>query len=507
MKIKSINELVSRKPIIGWLLFGCTMLVVFLLGLLVSAITERRAEAVFAYKPMVEFEEWEPRAEIWGKNFPRQYQTWLRTSDTTFRSEYMGNATIDVLAENPRLVILWAGYAFSRDYKQSRGHYYAIEDLYRTLRTGAPVDGKPSFQPNTCWTCKSSDVPRLLRTVSHPADFYRGSWDMLGHEITNPVSCADCHDPKNMTLVITRPALIEAFENMKKDIKAVTHQQMRSLVCAQCHIEYYFDKTKYEGVSYLVFPWHKGLTMEAMEAYYDSIGFVDWVHSISRVPMLKAQHPDYELFLMGIHAQRGLSCADCHMPFVNEGGMKFSSHHAVSPLLYVDRTCQVCHREKTDEMVRNVVDRHRQVRQIMHELEDLLVKAHIEAGTAWQYGATEQMMAQAIKLIRAAQWRWDFVAASHGGSFHAPIECMRILSDGILKIHLARMELQKALIALNALDKVKYPDISTKEKAQAFIGLNMKQLYEEKQRFLKEVVPQWQQKAKESQKKWNVKNL
>lgn len=68
-----------------------------------------------------------------------------------------------------------------------------------------------------------------------------------------------------------------------------------------------------------------------MESYYDSYGFADWTHTISRAPMLKAQHPDYELFKMGIHAQRGVACADCHMPFIAEGGVKYTSHHVQSP--------------------------------------------------------------------------------------------------------------------------------------------------------------------------------
>src|SRR5690606_35551098 len=128
------------------------------------------------------------------------------------------------------------------------------------------------------------------------------------------------------------PALLEAFENAGKDINKVSHQEMRSLVCAQCHVEYYFDKKIVEGVEYLKFPWDKGMTVEAAEAYYDSIGFSDWTHSISKAPMLKAQHPGYEIYLTGTHASRGISCADCHMPYMSEGGQKFTNHHIQSPL-------------------------------------------------------------------------------------------------------------------------------------------------------------------------------
>jgi nitrite reductase (cytochrome c-552) len=504
--MKSINQLVSKKPWLGWVLFLGTMMVVFFMGLLASTIVERRAEAVFAYTPIVEFEEWEPRNEIWGKNFPREYESWLLTSDTTYRSKYMGSATIDFLEEYPSLVMLWAGYAFSWDYKQSRGHYYAIHDLYHSLRVGAPVDGEKSNQPNTCWTCKSPDVPRLMKEMG-VKEFYSGTWETLGHQVVNPIGCADCHDANNMNLIISRPALVEAYERMGKDITKVSHQDMRSLTCAQCHVEYYFDKSKYEGVSYLVFPWDKGLSMEDMEAYYDEIGFTDWTHAISKAPMLKAQHPDYELFMKGVHYKRGISCADCHMPFHSQGGVKYSSHHAVSPLKYAHQTCQVCHREDTEQLIADVYERQDKIMESRVILEDLLVKAHVEAGFAWDNGASEVQMDKALKLIRAAQWRWDFVAASHGGSFHAPLECSRILAEGIHKAHEARLELNNIHHSLGVAGKVVYPDISTKAKAQKFIGLDMDKRRADKQKFLDEVVPQWGKMAEDRQSKWNVKNL
>lgn len=504
--MKSINQLVSKKPWVGWLLFLGTMVIVFVMGLLASSIMERRAEAVFAYTPQVEYEEWEPRNEVWGENFPREYESWLQTSDTSYRSKHMGSATIDMLEEHPVLVILWAGYAFSRDYKQSRGHFYAIQDIYTTLRTGAPVDGEVSIQPNTCWTCKSPDVPRLMKEMG-VAEFYKGTWETLGHEVVNPIGCADCHDAKSMNLIITRPALVEAYERMQLDITKATHQEMRSLACAQCHVEYYFDKKKIEGVSYLTFPWDKGKSMEEIESYYDSIEFYDWIHSISKAPMLKAQHPDYELFTNGVHYERGLACADCHMPFTNEGGVKYSSHHAVSPLMYVDQTCQVCHREDTEQMIKDVYERQDKVIESREILEDLLFKAHIEAGFAWDNGATEAQMKTILQLIRSAQWRWDFVAASHGGSFHAPLECSRILADGIHKAHQARLELNSLLYVLGVPGKVMYPDISTKAKAQDYIGLDMDKLRADKQKFLDQVVPEWAKRAAERQGQWIVKNM
>ena len=502
--MKSINEIVGKKPWLGWALFLLTMVIVFLLGLLASSIMERRTEAIFAYTPQVEYQDWEPRASVWGQNFPREYNTWGMTADTSFRSQYNGSVSRDALSESPELVVLWAGYAFAKDYNQPRGHFYAITDIQNTLRTGAPVDGKESPQPNTCWTCKSPDVPRLMNEMGI-SNFYKGTWEKLGHEIVNPIGCADCHDAKTMNLKISRPALVEAFGNMGKDITKASHQEMRSLVCAQCHVEYYFNKKNEEEVPYLTFPWHNGFSAEDMEKYYDKVEHVDWVHSISKTPMLKAQHPDYELHQSGIHAERGLSCADCHMPYINEGGQKFTSHHITSPLKYVHLTCQVCHREETEQLVENVTERQEKVIESRHILEKLLAKAHIEAGFAWEKGASEIEMKPVLDLIRKSQWRWDFVAASHGGSFHSPVESSRLLASGINLAQEARIELARILAGKGHNMPVEMPDISTKDKAQAYIGFDAKQAKADKAVFISKVVPIWLEKAKERESKYQVK--
>ncbi len=499
--MKPFTDQIKEKPWKGWVLFLVTIILVFCLGLLASSIIERRAEAVFAYTPKIEHSQWEPRNEVWGENFPRQYNSFLQTEDQSFKSKHNGSAHMDMLEEDPRLVILWAGYGFSKAYNQGKGHEHAIPDMYKIHRTGAPIDGKKSPMPNTCWTCKSPDVPRLMQEMG-VAEFYKGSWETLGHEVVNNIGCADCHDAQNMNLRISRPALVEAYDKMGIDINSVSHQDMRQLVCAQCHVEYYFGEGKY-----LIFPWEKGLTAEAMEAYYDEYEFKDWIHPISKAPMLKAQHPDFELFQAGIHAQRGLACADCHMPYINEGGQKFTDHKVQSPLNNIANTCQVCHREETQELLSNVYERQDKIKQTRNYLEDLLVRAHIEAGKAWELGAKEEQMKDILMDIRHAQWRWDYVAASHGGSFHAPIESARILGTGLDAAHDARLKLARLLASLGYNKEVPYPDISTKEKAQKYIGLDIEKMEADKQRFLEEVVPVWKEKAKEREKTYKTKNL
>lgn len=493
----------KRKPWMNWVLFIASLTIVFLLGLLVSTITERKMEAQFAYKPVNEIKELDPRNEVWGENFPREFQSYYKTADSTFKSKYNGNAMIDMLEVDPRLVVLWAGYGFAKDYNQGRGHVYAVEDIHNTLRTGGPTSKEDGPMPSTCWTCKSPDVPRLMNEQG-VAEFYKGKWSRLGEEVVNPIGCADCHDSKTMNLKITRPALIEAFERQGKDITKASHNEMRSLVCAQCHVEYYFNKNLpgKEGVPYLVFPWDDGMTVEGMEKYYDNVKHVDWVHQLSKAPMLKAQHPGYEVYKMGIHGQRGVSCADCHMPYKTEGGQKFTDHHIQSPLNNVANSCQVCHREEKDELINNVYANQDRIIENRDQLERLLVRAHVEAKQCWDLGATEEQMKDILHGIRLGQWRWDYAAASHGGSFHAPVEVGRVIAKGIDITQETRIKLAKLLMQLGFKGEVPYPNIETKEAAQKFIGLPIEKLEQEKETFKKELLPKWKAAAKEREAKY-----
>lgn len=490
--LKKLAEAIRNKPIIGWSIFAVTMVAVFLLGLLAASITERRAEiATIAANRIDVIETGDTRSENYKNNFRREYDTWKKTQEMDFRSKYNGNEMQDVLEDRPAMVILWAGYAFSKDYNAPRGHMYALDDNRNTLRTGTPEQEGDGPQPAACWVCKSPDVPRYMN--EHGIDeFYMHQWGDLGSEIVNPVGCATCHNSETMNLQISQPSLIQAFHDMGRNIDDVTPQEMRSLVCAQCHVEYYF-----KGDSKVVtFPWKDGMTVEDMEKYYDEIAFTDWTHKLSKAPMLKAQHPDYEVFLLGTHAQRGLSCADCHMPYKSEGGIKYSDHQIMSPLKNIANTCQVCHRDSEEKLLQYVYDIQDKANEIRNRVETELSKAHILAKNAWDNGATEAEMQNTLQLLRQAQWRWDFAVATHGGSFHAPIEIQRILAHSLDRSLQAQLEVQKVLFAHGVTD-VAMPDLTTKAKAQEYIGLDMKKEIEKKEEWKKTVVPKWLEEAKQ----------
>ncbi len=214
---------------------------------------------------------------------------------------------------------------------------------------------------------------------------------------------------------------------------------MRSLVCAQCHNEYYF-----KGDQKLVtHPWDNGLRVELEEKYYDDAGYKDWVHKETGAPILKAQHPEFEMWSQGIHARSGVACADCHMPYQREGAIKVSNHHVRSPLLNVAAACQTCHRVPEQELTARVTiiqDRNRQLLDRGQEAVIGLIDALVAAKNA---GATDAQLAKARDLQRKAQWRLDWVYAENSMGFHASQEAARILAEAIDYARQGELELAK----------------------------------------------------------------
>ncbi len=463
----------GSKPVMGWFLFLLTVAAVFGLGMLFASIMERRDEARIR-RPMVEIDKFETDSSKWAENWPRQHASYREMDDDKTMTKYGGSVPRDYLAETPANVILFSGYGFAKDYLQARGHTYAVEDVTETGRNNGKL-------PATCWSCKSPDVPRLMaefgkKKVDNPDDkslqelalkgageFYSHKWNDFTEEITHAIGCLDCHDPDTMKLRVSRPALIEAFERQGKDVNKVSHQEMRTLVCAQCHVEYYF---KGKG-KYLTFPWDDGMTPEAMEKYYNERDFKDWTHAISKTPMIKMQHPDYEVYSTGVHAFRGVSCADCHMPYRTEGGAKYSDHHLQSPLLNIANSCAVCHRwseEETRNRVIGIQDKNDEGRK---RAERAIAYAHFDIAACMQVGATDEQLKPIRSLVRTAQMNWDYVAANNGMGFHSPQECLRVLAKAVEKAQEARVEATRLLATYGYTKPVVYPDFSTKEKAQA----------------------------------------
>ncbi|MEE4254388.1 MAG: ammonia-forming cytochrome c nitrite reductase [Desulfuromusa sp.] len=469
------------------LTIGSVLIMVPLLLLAVS-IKENKADQE-TINSVPEIKKFESKSAEWGKYYPRQYDSYMLTRKS--------DEIKDVLKADPALVVMWSGYGFAKDYNAPRGHHYMLEDNINTLRTGGPVDDKTGPMPTACWTCKSPDVPRLIDKKGE-LDFFTGKWSRHGSEIVNPVGCADCHDNETMKLTVTRDYLKRALDAEGSEPFAdASHQDMRTLVCVQCHSEYYFKPTKWtdpdgteQTAKVVTFPWNNGLSAEAIEQYYDERDFSDWTHKLSKTKMLKAQHPGYETFKTGVHGQNNLACADCHMPYVREGGVKYSNHQVGSPLDDIANTCLNCHSGTEKEFTEMVNRKLERKNELSKAAMDVLAKAHLEAAKAWELGATEEEMEAAQLDIRHGQWRWDFAVAAHGSFFHAPEETLRVLGSAINKGHDARLKLRIILAKYNAAEYVA-PDFSTKEKAQVVTGLPYDKLVDEKNNFLNGLRKEW----------------
>ncbi|MBI4238427.1 MAG: ammonia-forming cytochrome c nitrite reductase subunit c552 [Deltaproteobacteria bacterium] len=458
MRIRGGIMVLSRRTTMWLTILGASVTAAGAAALLIN-IFERKQEGRNPFYRVVELTDETEDAAVWGKNFPLQYDGYRRTVDIS-RTRYGGSEAVprtpsaadprsvvaqSKLEEDPRLKTMWAGYAFARDFREERGHAYMLDDQTFTERQqSAP-------QPGTCIHCHASVYVPYMKA---------GDGDLMkGFEVVNklpyaearklvshPVSCIDCHDAKTMQLRVTRPGFFEGIRALKAsqgipeyDVNTqATRQEMRSYVCGQCHVEYYFKGPEKR----LVYPWSKGLQVEAIAAYYDEVGHKDWVHAETGAPALKAQHPEFELWSQGIHARSGVACADCHMPYTREGALKISDHHVRSPLLNVNHACQTCHQwpeTELKERVEQIQSRHFAMRNTaMDALMDLI--ADLKAAKA--AGRTDDELSAARTAQRRAQFYLDFVEAENSTGFHAPQEAARILVESVNASRQGQMSLR-----------------------------------------------------------------
>ena len=437
----------------GWLLSilgfaGIAGLTVLLLALLTN-IFERKQEARQPFVRVVEITEATIDPKVWGQNWPNEYDTYLKTAlPTTTKYGGRGLGASDAgpaeqkMDREPWLKRIFAGYAFSIDYRDRRGHYYALFDQEQTKRV---TERK---QPGACLQCHASnlaayrfagkgDVMKGFEVVSGmPYAEARNLKDDAGQPlIQHPIACVDCHDPKTMAVRVTRPGFINGIKALKArqgvadydPNRDASRQEMRSFVCGQCHVEYYFQPK----TSLLIYPWAKGLKANQIEAYYDEIKFKDWTHAESGADVLKAQHPEFEMWSQGIHARSGVSCTDCHMPYKREGAIKVSDHHVRSPALNLTRACQTCHRFDEKELLGRIETIQDRTKSMLDRSQTALVELIDSLKDAKKNAANSTAVAAAQKLQRQAQWRVDFVFAENSLGFHAPQEAARLLAEAI----------------------------------------------------------------------------
>jgi nitrite reductase (cytochrome c-552) len=418
-----------------WLAFAFGAGVVIMAGvaaLLVNIQTHKREEAEYPLK-VVQIAATELDPAVWGDNFPREYDTFQKTKDDTIKTPYGGSVPYSKLERYPALVRIWAGYAFSVDYNEERGHYYALIDQKETRRQEVVK------QPAACANCHAAEAPQLIAEMGWEK-FNGTPYKEISGTLHLGSSCADCHDPDTVALRITRPAFENAMAERGIDLSTATRQEMRTYVCAQCHVEYYFKGDS----KVLTFPWSQGLTIDDIEKHYDNYGFKDWTHKETGAAMIKIQHPEFEMWSSSIHARSGVACADCHMPYVRDGAVKVSDHWLRSPLTDVNKACQTCHKQTEEELKGRVALIQDRTAGLLRETEKALLDAIDAIGAAQAAGASDAALAEARQLHRRASLRWDFVASENSTGFHSAQEAARVLANAIDFARQAQLAAERA---------------------------------------------------------------
>lgn len=481
-----------------------------------------------ASKEFVELSDNNPTFDHWGKNFPDYLDMYLTVeTEKPVSTEFGGNLAYSKLIRYPQLTMLWAGYPFSIDANEERGHFWVQVDQMDTARNNKDFLNAHGFaafggQPAACMNCHSGRSPWLYKNAAKGDWIAFNStkyWTMIKNvpavngmeensvEHSGPhggkrmgLTCADCHNPKDMSLRLTRQAAINSlimrgYEADKEQGVKATREEMRTLVCAQCHVEYYFkptgEKVKVMGESIakdatktwwngkqktydefdswrdgnkptqievdgieLIYPWSywkKGtpFRIEMFDDHYEAVRGVfdkDWPHKITKAPMLKIQHPEYELYSGGVHAANGVSCADCHMPYIRKGSKKMTNHNVTSPLANINAACKTCHTQSEDYLKSQIKDIQNSVAFDLRTAEYSIVslitdiknlRDALSAMPAFQKdgkadeGKISAELKDVLELHRKSQMRADFVGAENSTGFHNPREASRMLLQSV----------------------------------------------------------------------------
>ena len=518
----------KKRGLLIALVAGVFALVAVGVAALLVNIAERKAEARSSFVRLVDVTENDVDPAKWGTNWPREFDGYKRTSEPTHTKYGGGSGGAEGALppqkseRDPWLKRVFAGYLFAVDYRDRRGHAFALFDQENTKRN-IPAENK---QSGNCMHCHASIMPLYKKLGKEAApqaseaeqiqkglekvgamsywEAHKALEDITGGK-AHPVSCVDCHDPATMEIRVTRPGFIAGIQKLAASGAAVPHlpsierwrkgdrakaydpnldgtrQEKRSYVCGQCHVEYFCGK----GTT-IFFPWAEGLKVEEIEHSYDGMEvkgkrFKDWTHAETGMEVLKAQHPEFEVWSQGIHARSGVACADCHMSYKREGAQKLSEHWVRSPLLSPNRSCATCHPYGDEELksrVEAIQDRHfalmtragqaavgmldaivavrKPYDERNHDAAVARAKETLEKAAGFSALPREEQEKKlgaetkanllaawrevvekdpAIKelgeLQRAAQWRLDFVAAENSMGFHAPQELARILGESI----------------------------------------------------------------------------
>ena len=252
-----------------------TLIVTWVLVRMVARKQETRAPFV----RLVELTEISTDPAPWGLNWPHHYDGYVATAGDRF---YGGSSALpeSKLDQQPWLKRLYAGYAFSLDYREARGHAYMLYDqgvteritqkpqagaclhchasttvMYR--REGLKAMGRPHDDATLAASFDMEAVERGFEEVSRlpyqevlallqqapdgtpegegpfpqaPAGGFTGEYagqalpdEHVSVGEAHPVSCIDCHDPRTMKLRITRPGFVRGIAELATSDDPLPH--------------------------------------------------------------------------------------------------------------------------------------------------------------------------------------------------------------------------------------------------------------------------------------------
>jgi nitrite reductase (cytochrome c-552) len=387
--------------------------------------------------------EYEP--SVWGKNYPAEYELWEKTKEPTpaGKSFYKRGWDIDgkiydKLSEFPYMALLFKGWGFGIEYNEPRGHYFMLKDVL-------DIDPSRRKAGGVCLTCKTPYAQELqekygLDYFSKPFDYVHSLIPKQHRELG--VACISCHNEDGTLKILNDFTLGNALRSMKFDISKATHQDMRSLVCAQCHVTYVVKKDKDMKSIGVFFPWQNSkygnITIEdIIKTIKSDPSHLEWTQSVTGFKLGFIRHPEFELFSNNsTHWKAGLSCADCHMPYVRYGSYKISDHRVMSPLKNGLRACIQCH-SQGEEWLRDRVKfiQDRTISMLLRSGYQTAIVAKIFEKINKEKDSgkkiDESLYQKAKDFYEEAFYRVVFIGAENSVGFHNPNEAMRILGDAI----------------------------------------------------------------------------
>jgi len=286
-----------------------------------------------------------------------------------------------------------------------RGHAFSVRDEDEGAPDGDPrwtriLAGRPKRRPlpGACLACHAAAAS------AQAAEYY-------GARERKPLGCEDCHDSRTIALRLTRTPPREP----------AAYQDLRTLVCAQCHRVYSLPRAG----GALRFA---GTAAAEVAAFFEEDSNGGWMHAETGARVAEPRHPQFEMHSQGIHARAGVGCPDCHMPAVRDGAARVTDHRSGSPLDMLGPACGPCHREEPEQMRARVREIEERTEALSSRAREALVGA---IDSIRQAEATGADVRRALELQTKAQWRVTFVAADRSKGFHAPQWSAQLLGEAI----------------------------------------------------------------------------